>query len=94
MAPPPLLLLLLLLLAVSSCASAAASTGAPVVGEDYVRPPARRHRKALLSLFPWSKKQASSSASDPQQVTSHGCSLYWAYFATEFVPDYSRIDEL
>jgi hypothetical protein len=65
MAAPPLLLLLLL--AVSSCAAADA-TGAHVVGEDYVRPPpARFHRKSLLSLFPWSQKKA--SASDPQQVT-------------------------
>ncbi|XP_006650263.1 purple acid phosphatase 18 [Oryza brachyantha] len=66
---PPMALLLLLLL--SACSSAA--SGAPVLGEDYVRPPPapRRcgvHRKALLSLFPWSKKKASSSASDPQQV--------------------------
>uniref|UniRef100_A0ACD5ULI9 Uncharacterized protein n=1 Tax=Avena sativa TaxID=4498 RepID=A0ACD5ULI9_AVESA len=56
-------------LALSSCGAAAAS-GAPV-GEDYVRPPARTRggqRKALLGLFPWSKKKASSSASDPQQV--------------------------
>lgn len=68
-APPPLLPLLfsLLMLALSSC-GAAAALGAPV-GEDYVRPPARS-RKALLSLFPWSKKKASSSAADPQQVTS------------------------
>lgn len=71
MAVPPLLLFLLLLSSFSSCAAAA--SGAPV-GEDYVRPPAaaRRcglhHRKALLSLFPWSKKKDSSSASDPQQV--------------------------
>ena len=77
-APPPLplplpFILLILLLAVSSCASAAAA-GAPVVGEDYVRPPpARCHRKALLSLFPWSKKE--SSASDPQQVKSRASSL-------------------
>jgi len=76
-APPPLplpLILLILLLAVSSCASAAAA-GAPVVGEDYIRPPpARCHRKALLSLFPWSKKKE-SSASDPQQVKSRASSL-------------------
>jgi hypothetical protein len=55
----------------SSCGAAAAS-GAPV-GEDYVRPPARNsgaQRKALLGLFPWSKKKTSSSASDPQQVTT------------------------
>jgi hypothetical protein len=64
MAAPPLLLLLLLA-AVSF--SRAAAAGARVVGEDYVRPPpARPHRKALLSIFPWSKKEA--SASDPQQV--------------------------
>jgi len=65
---------MILLLGVSSCASAA-PTGVPVVGEDYVRPPpARCHRKALLSLFPWSKKKE-SSASDPQQVKSRAPSL-------------------
>ncbi|VAI55235.1 unnamed protein product [Triticum turgidum subsp. durum] len=73
MAAPALLplLLLLLTLALSSCGGAAAASGAPV-GEDYVRPPARPRggqRKALLGLFPWSKKKASASASDPQQVT-------------------------
>jgi len=72
--PPPLpLLLMILLLGVSSCASAA-PTGVPVVGEDYVRPPpARCHRKALLSLFRSKKKE--SSASDPQQVKSRAPSL-------------------
>ncbi|CAL4942944.1 unnamed protein product [Urochloa decumbens] len=65
MAAPRLLLLLFLLAVSFSCAAAAA--GAHVVGEDYVRPPARFHRKSLLSIFPWSKKKA-ASASDPQQV--------------------------
>uniref|UniRef100_A0A804M006 Purple acid phosphatase n=1 Tax=Zea mays TaxID=4577 RepID=A0A804M006_MAIZE len=69
-APSPLPRFLILLLAVTSSAfAAAAATGAPVVGEDYVRPPpARCHRKALLSLFPWSKKEESAASSDPQQV--------------------------
>lgn len=68
-APPPLLLLLFLFTLALSSYGAAASSGAPV-GEDYVRPPARTcggQSKALLGLFPWSKKKA-SSASDPQQV--------------------------
>ncbi|CAL4925991.1 unnamed protein product [Urochloa decumbens] len=65
MAAPRLLLMLFLLAVSFSCAPAA--TGAHVVGEDYVRPPpARFHRKSLLSIFPWSKKAA--SASEPQQV--------------------------
>ena len=71
-APPPLFPLLFLLTLSLSSSVAAAASGAPV-GEDYVRPPARTRggqRKALLALFPWSKKKASSSASDPQQVTS------------------------
>ena len=78
-APPlpfPLLILLLLLAVSSSTVAAAAAIGAPVLGEDYVRPPpSRSHRKALLSLFPWSKKKESSSASDPQQVNSRASSL-------------------
>jgi acid phosphatase type 7 len=80
-------LFILFLLAVSSCA--AAGTDTLVVGEDYVRPPAGGHRKALLSLFPWSKKKTSYSASDPQQVTARGCFLCPSYFAGCF-----RIGEL
>jgi len=91
MAAPPLLLLLLLAVFFSSAAAA----GPRVVGEDYVRPPpARAHRKALLSIFPWSKKEA--SASDPQQVrvaplTPRGVVRCWL---RGLGSGHSRIDEL